>query len=44
MDDLNDINFQSNGEFCEIRIHYNKIGHLPTVDHLLRWSTVELAI
>jgi hypothetical protein len=43
MDDLYDMNFQSNDEFCKIRIRYNRINHFSMVDHLRRWSTVALA-
>jgi hypothetical protein len=34
MDDLYDINFQSNDEFCEIRIHYNFIHGWFIMNHL----------
>jgi hypothetical protein len=34
MDDLYDINFQFDGEFCKIRIRYNNTDHLFTVDYL----------
>jgi hypothetical protein len=34
MDDLYDINFQSNGKFCKIRIRYNVIHDLCTIPHL----------
>jgi hypothetical protein len=34
MDDLYEINYQFNGRFCKIHIHYNSIDHLSSVDHL----------
>jgi hypothetical protein len=34
MDDLYDINFQSNNKFYKIHIRYNNIDNLLTVDHL----------
>jgi hypothetical protein len=34
MDDLYDINFQSNDRFCKIHIRYSGIGHLSMVDRL----------
>jgi hypothetical protein len=44
MNDLYDINFQSNSEFCEIRIRYNVIHDWSTVDHLKKWSILEFTI
>jgi hypothetical protein len=34
MDDLYDINFQSNNEFCKIHIPYNVIQYSCTMYHL----------
>jgi hypothetical protein len=36
MDDICDINFQSNGRFCKIRIRYNVIHVLCTVKDLIK--------
>jgi hypothetical protein len=33
MDNLYDINFQSNDQFYKIHIRYNNINDLSTVDH-----------
>jgi hypothetical protein len=38
MDDLHDINFQSNGRFCEICIRYNVIYDRSTMNHLKKLS------
>jgi hypothetical protein len=32
--DLNNINFQSSGRFCEILIHYKVIHDCSTINHL----------
>jgi hypothetical protein len=43
MDDLYETNFQSNGEFCKIRIRYSVIRKWSTMDHLMKWSILEFA-
>jgi hypothetical protein len=44
MDDLYDINFQSNGEFCKTRIRYRVIHNWSTIDHLKIWFMLEFFI
>jgi hypothetical protein len=41
MDDLYDINFQSDGGFCKIRICYSVIKNWSTIDHLMKWFILE---
>jgi hypothetical protein len=42
MDDVYDINFQSNSGFCQIRIRYNSIVHGGPLVKV--WSTVTFAV
>jgi hypothetical protein len=44
IDDLYDINFQSNGGFFKIRIHCNIIRNWSTMNHLARWSILEFTV
>jgi hypothetical protein len=44
MDDLYDINFQSNDEFYKIRIRYNNVIHNWSImDHLKNLSILEFS-